>query len=486
MNIKNINFFVANKKNKNIHLVGISGAGMSGIALILLQLGYKISGSDLLNNNTTKKLISLGAKIFFTHSQKNIQNIDFIIKSSAISSNNQEIIYAKKNNIPILLRAEMLAILMKFKYGIAIAGTHGKTTTTSMIADIFIRSGLDPTIINGGLIKSIDANAKLGHSRYLIAEADESDASFLYLNPKIGIITNIEADHMNNYDNNFLKLQQAFLTFLNKIPLQGTAIICIDNNVLSDILPNIKCKILTYGFNKNADFHIYSYKQNGFIGYLKIIIKNQITLNVTLNIPGKHNALNATAAIALAINEKIENYNILASLKDFQGTSRRFEFLGKYSIQKNIINSQPIMNQSTILIDDYGHHPTELLENINTIRTGWPKKNLIMIFQPHRYTRTYNLYYHFVKILSKVDALLILNVYSANEDYILGADSISLFNDVKKYKKKYVYFIPDYDLVLNTIISILKGNDIILIQGAGDIDQITRKYLFKSIQKVIT
>ncbi|QCI23764.1 UDP-N-acetylmuramate--L-alanine ligase [Buchnera aphidicola (Macrosiphoniella sanborni)] len=473
-NIKDINFFITDKNNKNIHFIGISGSGMSGIALILLKLGHKISGSDLLKNSMTKKLIDLGAKIYFQHSEKNIQNIDFIIKSSAILSHNQEIIYAKKNNIPILLRAEMLEILMKFKYGIAISGTHGKTTTTSMITDIFIENNLDPTIINGGLIKSISSHARLGHSRYFIVEADESDASFLYLNPKIGIITNIESDHMNHYDNNFIKLKQTFLTFLQKISLDGTAIVCIDNDAICDILPNIKCKILTYGFNKNADFCICSYKQDAFIGSFQIIIKNQIKLNITLNIPGKHNALNATAAVALALNEKITHCNIISSLKNFQGTSRRFEFLGKYLIQKNIIN-----NQKTMLIDDYGHHPTELLETINTIRTGWPNKNLIMIFQPHRYTRTHNLYYDFVKILSQVDVLLILNVYSANEKYILGADSFSLYNEIKKYKKKYVNFITDNNLILDTLIPRLTGNDIILIQGAGNIDQIIKKYLFQ-------
>lgn len=461
-------------------MIGIGGSGMGGIALILLKLGYKISGSDLLKNTITEQLINLGANIYFQHAEKNIYNIDYIIKSSAILSTNKEIIAAKKLKIPVLLRAEMLQILMKYKFGIAISGTHGKTTTTSIITDIFINNGLSPTCINGGLIKSINAHAQLGHSRYFIVEADESDASFLYLNPKIAIVTNIEPDHMENYNNSFKKLKKTFLNFLKKIPLYGTAIVCTDNSAICDILPNIKCKIITYGFNKNADIRIEFYKQYFFVGHFKLIIKNKTKLNITLNIPGKHNALNAAAAVALAIHEGIKNHDIIASLKNFQGTCRRFECLGYFLIKNNINH-----NISTMLIDDYGHHPTELSETIKTIRTGWPKKNLIMIFQPHRYTRTYNLYNDFVKILSTVDVLLILNVYSANEKFISGGDSFSLYLDIKKLGKNYTDFISDHNLILDTLVPYLNGNDIILIQGAGNIDKIVHKFLIKNNKKVI-
>lgn len=476
--IKKINFFISEKKNKNIHLIGIGGTGMAGIALILLKLGYKISGSDLSKNLITKKLIDLGAIIYFRHAEKNVKNIDFIIKSSAISSQNKEIIAAKKNNIPVLLRAEMLEILMSFKFGIAISGTHGKSTTTSMISDIFMENGLNPTIINGGIIKSIDSYAKLGSSRYFIVEADESDASFLYLSPKIVIVTNIEADHIDYY-HGFKKLQHAFLVFLKKISLHGTAIVCIDNNAICDILPNIKCKLITYGFNKNSDIQILCYKQNGFVGSFKIIIKNNKKLNITLNIPGKHNALNAAAAIALAIHVGLKNHDIILSLKKFQGTCRRFEFLGFLSMKKGIYT-----NNNCMLIDDYGHHPTELSETIKTIRLSWPNKNLIMIFQPHRYTRTHNLYHDFVHILSKVDVLLILNVYSANEKFIIGADSFSLYSDIKKLRKNHVTLISDNNIILDTLVSKLNGNDIVLIQGAGNIDTIIHKILIKN-KKVI-
>ncbi|AEO08573.1 UDP-N-acetylmuramate-alanine ligase [Buchnera aphidicola str. Ak (Acyrthosiphon kondoi)] len=477
-NIKKINFFVSEKKNKNIHLIGIGGSGMVGIALILLKLGYNISGSDLLKSSITKKLIHLGATIYFTHSKNNVKNVDFIIKSSAISSKNKEIIAAKKYNIPVLLRSEMLEILMNFKFGIAISGTHGKTTTTSMISDIFIQNNLNPTLINGGLIKSIDSHAQLGSSHYFIVEADESDSSFLYLNPKIVILTNIESDHIDHYDNSFKKLKETFLIFLNKIPLYGTAIVCIDNSAICDILPNIKCKVVTYGFNKNADIRVFGYKQKNFIGNFQIIIKNNKKLNIILNIPGKHNALNAAAAIALAINEGVKDDDIVSSLKKFKGTCRRFEFLGFLSIKKDINN-----NTSCMLIDDYGHHPTELSETIKTIRTSWPKKNLVMIFQPHRYTRTYNLYHDFVKILSQVDVLLILNVYSANEKFIIGADSLSLCNDIKKLGKAHATLISNHNLILDNLISKLNGNDIILIQGAGNIDTIIHKILIKKINK---
>nr|WP_248594364.1 UDP-N-acetylmuramate--L-alanine ligase [Buchnera aphidicola] len=368
----------------------------------------------------------------------------------------------------------MLEILMQDKFGIAVSGTHGKTTTTAMIFDIFNENKLDPTIVNGGLIKSINSYSKLGDSNYLIAEADESDSSFLYLTPKIIIVTNIEPDHMDYYNNDFNLLKYSFLKFINAIPSDGTAIVCLDNIAIQEIIPKIKCKIITYGFNKNSEFYISCYKQNNFISHFTLSRKKELNLEVTLKMAGKHNALNAAAAIAVATYQKLSDQTILKSLKNFQGTCRRFEYLGKISIKKNNILKKNIM-----LIDDYGHHPTELSENIKTIRTSWPKKNLIMIFQPHRYTRTYNLYDDFVKILSQVDTLLILDVYSANENVISGADSESLLSDIKKKKNMDIILIKNYKIILNVIIPYLKGNDIILIQGAGDIEQIANKIFIK-------
>lgn len=476
--IKKNNFF-KEKKFEKIHLIGIGGSGMNGIALILLNLGYKVSGSDLLNNSTIKNLKNMGAVIYLKHCKKNIKNVDFVIKSSAILSSNPEIQESKKKNIPILLRAEMLQVLMQFKYGIAISGTHGKTTTTSIIFDIFNENHLNPTVVNGGLIKSINSHAKLGTSNYFISEADESDQSFLYLKPKIAILTNIESDHINHYNDDFLLLKKTFLKFLNQLPSNGIAIVCIDDSNIRDILPKIKCKVITYGFHKNSEIRIVNYKQYLFVGYFTIIRRNKKKIKVTLNIPGKHNALNATAAFSLALLKKIPHYNIIKSLKKFQGTQRRFEYLGIYNIKKNNIESK-----KTILIDDYGHHPTELLKNIQTIKTSWPQKRLIMIFQPHRYTRTYNLYKDFVKVLSKVDVLLILNVYSACEKKIPGADSFSLYNDIKRIKKINIILVNNPNLILNFLFSVLKGNDIILLQGAGNIKEIIKKKLLKN-KKVI-
>ena len=374
----------------------------------------------------------------------------------------------------------MLQIFMQFKFGIAVSGTHGKTTTTSMIFDILNQNKLDPTVINGGLIKSINSHAKLGFSKYFIAEADESDGSFLCLNPKAAIITNIESDHIDNYNGEFKLLKKTFLDFLNKIPSYGIAILCTDNKAILNILPKIKCKVITYGFNKNAEFRITSYKQSDFISNFTLIRKKQLNnLEIILNLPGEHNALNATAAIAFATYQKIPDEKIYQSLKNFKGTSRRFEYVGKLFIKK-----KSIQNKSVMLIDDYGHHPTELSETIKTIRKSWPKKNLIMIFQPHRYTRTRNLYCDFIKILSQVDSLLILNVYSANESFISGADSSSLYSDIKKIKKN-TTLVTNRNLILNCLLPHLNGNDIILIQGAGDIDTIINKIFVLKNKKVI-
>jgi UDP-N-acetylmuramate--alanine ligase len=479
--IKKINFFIPNtKKVKTIHFIGIGGVGMVGIALILLKLGYQISGCDLSKNSITKTLIKLGVKIYFQHSEEHIKNIDLVIKSSAIKSKNEEIIAAKKFNIPVLLRAEMLQILMQFKIGIAISGTHGKTTATAMITDICIKSGLSPTCINGGLIKSINNYAILGSSNYFIVEADESDASFLYLNPIIAIVTNIELEHIEYYSN-INNLKNTFLQFLQKIPIHGTAIICIDNIHLHNILSKIKCEIITYGFHHNADVRICDYKQSDFIGYFKLVTKKRKTLNITLNIPGKHNALNAAAAVAFAIKQNIQNQDIIFSLKYFQGTCRRLECLGYISIKHNNIKYKNIM-----CIDDYGHHPTEISETIKTIRTSWPKKHLIMIFQPHRYTRTYHLYNEFIKILSTVNVLLLLNVYSAKEKYITGADSFSLCKELNKKNTVDATLIVHHNVLLDILISKLHGDDILIIQGAGNVNKIVKKILFQNNQQILT
>lgn len=455
------------KKIKRIHFVGIGGVGMSGIAFILFSLGYEITGSDILRSSITDKLIKLGIKIFFRHKEENIQNASMLVVSGAISLNNPEVISAKKYQIPVISRAEMLNELMQFYYGIAISGTHGKTTTTSMVVSIYKKAGLDPTFINGGLIKSEGMYANLGNSKYFIAEADESDGSFLYLDPLIVIVTNIEKEHMDFYEGNFEKLKNAFVQFLNNLPFYGLAILCIDDPVIRSILPKIKCFIVTYGFSFDADIRIKNYKQFKGKSFFIISRKNEKDLNLVLNIPGKHNALNAAAAIALSIKQKIRKRTIIKALKEFQGTMRRFDFLGNFSLEK--INGK---KGFFMLIDDYGHHPTEIKVTLETARKSWPNKRIIMVFQPHRYTRTRDLYYDFIKILEKVDVLLILNIFSAGENIIPNINSQLLCEKIRNRGKLNPIFISNFVHVKKILKEIIKANDLIFIQGAGNIERL--------------
>lgn len=469
--------FIKNKKKFHIHIIGIGGAGVSGIAKILFNQGYKISGSELFSNIITDNLSLIGIKIYLNHNSRNIKDANMIIKSSAIPNSNIEVIEAYKKKIPIFNRAEILSELMNNYKGIAISGTHGKTTTTAMIVSIYIESGLDPTFVNGGLIKSLGTNSYLGNSNYFIAEADESDSSFLLLKPKLSVITNIEADHMDYYKGSFKNLKKTFLKFLHNLPLYGKAIVCIDDDTIRKIIPKIKCNVITYGFSMDADIRIYDYKQLEKRGYFKISYNNNFLMDINLNIPGYHNALNAAAAIAIAKEEKkIKKKNIFNALNKFQGTNRRFEILGEFYLKKSN-NIHKI-----IIIDDYGHHPTEIEVTIKTLRISWPKKKLIMIFQPHRYTRTRYLYNQFVKVLSKVDILLILNIYSAGETYIKNFNSQSLCKSIFKYKKINPIFIKNNNLIFNKLISILEGDDIFLFQGAGNIGDIARSIIRNNLK----
>ncbi|XBC39415.1 MAG: UDP-N-acetylmuramate--L-alanine ligase [Buchnera aphidicola (Nurudea shiraii)] len=459
----------------NIHFVGIGGIGMSGIAEILLKQGYNISGSDLVPTHITQKLISLGAKIFFNHSKKNVKNVHIVVTSSAISLSNPEIIKAKSLNIPIMSRGKMLSEIIRYKYGIAVSGTHGKTTTSSIIFSIFHNSFLDPTLITGGYLKELNNSIKLGKSPYYIVEADESDASLLYLKPIIAVITNINDDHLENYNGNFNNLKLTFIKFIQNLPNYGTAVICIDNKNIRNIMSLIKCNVITYGFSEDSDIKINKYKQNKFSSHFKIVKNNKQILKIILNIPGKHNALNAAAAIAVAIQTKISNTNIFTSLKNFKGVERRFELLGNVSI-----NYPKNKKNKIIIIQDYGHHPNEILESINTARSGWPKKKLIMIFQPHKYTRTHYLFEDFIKILKKVDELFLLNLYSANENVILGSDSFALYKELYKHKKESVNLILEHKKMFKMLKSKLSGNDLLLIQGAGNINIIVKKHIIKN------
>ncbi|XBC40432.1 MAG: UDP-N-acetylmuramate--L-alanine ligase [Buchnera aphidicola (Nurudea ibofushi)] len=463
----------------HIHLIGIGGISMSGIAEILLLYGYKISGSDLKSTRITRRLSTLGAKVFLNHSKEHIKNVDVSIISSAILKTNPEVIQSKILNIPIISRGEMLSEITRYKYTIAISGTHGKTTVTAMTFSMFLKGNLDPTIINGGYTKEIQNTIKLGNSPYHIIEADESDASFLYLRPIIAVITNIDDDHLENYHGKFENLKLAFIKFIQNLPFYGIAIVCIDNKNTRNIIPLIRCNVITYGFNLQSDVRINKYKQKKFLSYFTIIRKNRPKLNVILNVPGKHNALNATAAVAIATKKNISDIDILKSLKNFQGVERRFESCGKFLIKNPLFK-----NNILTIIKDYGHHPNEICFSIKTAKSGWPRKKLIMIFQPHRYTRTHYLFKKFIKVLLKVDELIILKEYPANEIKIPGSDSISLYTKISQYKGKSITLISHYQNVFFALLKKISGNDLILIQGAGNINTIIENYIIKNLKKI--
>ena len=465
------------RKVKHIHFIGIGGAGMGGIAEVLANEGYEISGSDLAPNVVTQQLVALGATVYFNHRPENIRGASVVVVSTAISAENPEIIAAREARIPVIRRAEMLAELMRYRHGVAIAGTHGKTTTTAMISNIYAQAGLDPTFVNGGLVKSAGTHARLGCSRYLIAEADESDASFLHLQPMVAVVTNIEADHMDTYHGNFDNLKETFITFLHNLPFYGRAVMCLDDDVIRSIIPKVGRYITTYGFNEDADVRITHYEQKGAQGFFTISREDMPDLQVVLNAPGRHNALNATAAVAVATEEGIADEHILAALLNFQGTGRRFDFLGNYGLEH--VNGQ---EGEVMLVDDYGHHPTEVDATIKAARAGWPDKRLVMIFQPHRYTRTRDLYEDFATVLNQVDILLLTDVYAAGEPPIAGADSRSLCRTIRQRGKLDPIWVSDVDDISSILAGVLTDNDLVLVQGAGNIGKIARRLADTKLQ----
>jgi UDP-N-acetylmuramate--alanine ligase len=455
------------RRIKRIHFVGIGGSGMSGIAEVLLNQGYQISGSDISLNSSIKRLEAAGADIFLGHSESNIKGADVVVKSSAVTLENKEIIVARETGIPVVRRAEMLAELMRYRHGIAIAGTHGKTTTTSLITSIFAEDGRDPTFIVGGRVNSVGTNAKLGDSRYLIAEADESDASFLHLQPVVSVVTNIEADHMETYGFDFDQLKNTYIQFLHNLPFYGLAIVCIDDPIIKEILVDIGRPILTYGFSDDAAYRIHSLeidqRQSRFIVERP---DNKAPLKIHLNIPGRHNALNAAAAIAVATDEGISDRSIAAGLEKFSGVGRRFELIGEYPVNGDDRTGR------VMLVDDYGHHPTELNATIEAVREGWPDRRLVMVFQPHRYTRTRDLYEDFVKVLAKVDVLLILEVYAAGEEPIVGATSKNLCTSLRQLGEIDPIYVENIEDVPALLGALVQANDLVLTQGAGSVSKL--------------
>jgi UDP-N-acetylmuramate--alanine ligase len=410
------------RRIRNIHFIGIGGAGMCGIAEVLLNQGYLISGSDLREGPVVERLRCLGAKIFIGHSAGNVSGMDVVVVSTAIDPHNPELRAARTNRIPVVRRAEMLAEIMRYRHGIAIAGAHGKTTTTSLIASLLTEAGRDPTYVIGGLLNSSGSNAGLGTSRYLVAEADESDASFLHLQPMVSVVTNIDADHMETYGGDFRKLQQTYVQFLHNLPFYGVAVVCVDDKPVCEILPDIGRPTLTYGFSEQADFRIVSVKQHKMRSSFTVLRPEHEPLSVTINLPGLHNVQNATAAIAVATDEGVADDVIVRALEKFQGVGRRFQVYGEY----------PVGNGNAMLVDDYGHHPREVDAVINAVRNGWSGQRLVMIYQPHRFTRTRDLYEDFVQVLSKVDVLVLLDVYSAGEAFIAGADSRAMARSIRQ------------------------------------------------------
>ncbi|QIM67163.1 UDP-N-acetylmuramate--L-alanine ligase [Mannheimia granulomatis] len=452
------------RRVSQIHFIGIGGAGMSGIAEVLLNEGYAISGSDIADGVVTQRLSAAGAKVFIGHQAENVAGASVVVVSTAIDETNPEIMAAREARIPVIRRAEMLAEIMRFRHGIAISGTHGKTTTTAMISMIYTEAKLDPTFVNGGLVKSAGKNAHLGASRYLIAEADESDASFLHLQPMVSVVTNIEPDHMDTYGGDFEKMKDTYVNFLRNLPFYGLAVMCADDATVMEIAPRVGRQVITYGFSEKADYRIEDYQQTGFQGHYTVVCPTGERIDVLLNVPGKHNALNATAALAVAKEEGIENEAILAALADFQGAGRRFDQLGSFI--------RP--NGKIMLVDDYGHHPTEVDVTIQAARQGWEGKRVVMIFQPHRYSRTRDLFDEFVQVLSKVDALILLDVYAAGESPIVGADSKSLARSIRNLGKVDPILVSDTEQLGDVLDQIIQDGDLILAQGAGSVSRISR------------
>ncbi|MES2719810.1 MAG: UDP-N-acetylmuramate--L-alanine ligase [Pseudomonadota bacterium] len=446
------------RRIRRIHFVGIGGAGMCGIAEVLLNQGYEVAGSDAKAGKTTDRLKSFGAEIFIGHDAAHIAKADVLVVSTAIDPSNPEVKAAQDRRLPIVRRAEMLAELMRYRHGIAIAGTHGKTTTTSLIASILGEGGFDPTYVIGGLLNSAGTNAKLGSSRYFVAEADESDASFLHLQPMASVVTNIDADHMDTYGGDFEVLKRTFIEFLHNLPFYGLAVVCGDDPVVRELLPKIGRPTITYGFDADNDVRATDVHQEGLQTHFTVHRTGCEPLRITLNLPGLHNVLNSLAAIAIATDEEVEDSAIVSALASFQGVGRRFQRLAEAG--------------GVQLVDDYGHHPREVAATIAAARQAFPGRRLVMMFQPHRYSRTRDCFEDFVQVLSTVDQLLLLDVYSAGEKVIAGADSRTLARSIRTRGLVDPVFVEKLDELAQLLPTQLRAGDVLLTQGAGTVGAI--------------
>lgn len=449
---------------RRIHFVGIGGVGMGGIAEVMLNLGYTVTGSDLHENAVTERLVAKGAQVHIGHAAAHVEGCDVVVISSAVKRDNPEVVAAREQRIPVIPRAEMLAELMRFRYGIAVAGTHGKTTTTSLIASVLAEGGLDPTFVIGGRLNSAGTNARLGASRYLVAEADESDASFLHLQPMLAVVTNIDADHMETYGGDFGRLQSTFLEFLHHLPFYGLAVVCLDDPVIRALLPNIAKPVLTYGLSTEADLHAVDLRQERGRTHFRVVRAGQGPwLDISLNLPGRHNVLNALAAIAVGWELGVSDTAIQGALGGFQGIGRRFQRYGELLSPAGRV----------LLIDDYGHHPREIAATLQALRAGWPERRLVVAFQPHRYTRTRDLFEDFAMVLSDVDVLVLLEVYAAGEAPIAGADGRALSRAIRLRGQVDPVFVEHVDELPDVLAGVLNDGDVLLTLGAGNIGAVS-------------
>ena len=447
-------------KVKHIHFVGIGGSGMSGIAEVLVNLGYKVTGSDLASNAATERLVSLGARVMLGHAREHVAGADAVVVSTAVKSDNPEVMLARSKRIPVVPRALMLAELMRLKQGVAIAGTHGKTTTTSLVASVLAEGGLDPTFVIGGRLTKAASNARLGTGEFIVVEADESDASFLHLQPVIAVVTNIDADHMETYHHDFAQLKQAFINFLQNLPFYGSAVLCIDDPYVREILPFVSKYIVSYGFGTDAMVRAEDVAHHDGAMHFRALREGEKALEVKLNLPGRHNVLNALAAIAIGTELGVSDEAIVKALGEFHGVGRRFQRYGDIPLPGG---------GCFTLIDDYGHHPAEMQATLEAARGAFPGRRLLLVFQPHRYTRTRDLFEDFVSVMSSADALVLSEVYAAGEPPIVAADGRALARALRVAGKIEPVFIENIADLPEAVMQAAQDGDVVLSMGAGSI-----------------
>jgi len=451
------------RRIKRVHLVGIGGAGMSGIAEVLVNLGFEVSGSDLSASKSTRHLEQLGVTVHISHSAENMEHADVLVVSSAVKDDNPEVAAARELRIPVVPRAEMLAELMRFRRGIAVAGTHGKTTTTSLTASLLAEAGLDPTFVIGGLVNAWGSHARLGAGEYLVAEADESDGSFLLLQPVVALVTNIDRDHLDNYDGSFENLKKSFLEFLHHLPFYGAAVLCADDPQAAAMIPSVTRAVVTYGLAEDADIRASKVRQQGRTMQFELHLPNELgSHSVTLNLPGEHNVRNALGAIAIAWELGVDVPSVLGSLASFQGIGRRFAEVGNFKLGEARV----------MVVEDYGHHPSELRATLDAARHGWPEKRIVAVFQPHRFSRTRDLYDDFVQVLNEADFVVLTEVYSAGETALDGIDSRALCQSIRARGRIEPVLIPDPAEIVTELPAMLQDGDLVLLLGAGNIGQV--------------